>query len=327
MLLSAWLQEPALVACCDALGRLVDDWRPDVIVGEPLMLPASIVADARQIPLAGCGYPGALLSLDSMPELDRALHHVGALLARVRERAGCKNHAGPQLFCWSDELQLVFFPPEWYATLRAPSSANAQYVGALPWRRTAAGDGDVRPLIVVASSSSYAPDPQILENIFAAVDAAGGRVLTAGHESTRPLFEPLPAHVQWERWIDYEAVLPRARAIIQHGGLGTTHAAARAALPQLVLPGPIDQVLHAEAVARFGAGINYVGPLTPEALVPLVRDLLEAASYATQAATLQERFAACGGVPRAAELLVQHARGRGRNDALDVGRFDASRTA
>jgi UDP:flavonoid glycosyltransferase YjiC (YdhE family) len=104
--------------------------------------------------------------------------------------------------------------------------------------------------------------------------------------------------------VSYDDILPHAAAFVHHGGLGTTHAGVRAACTQLVLPGPVDQILHAEAVARCGAGICYVGPLVADAMGPLLGDLLSTPAYRSRAAVLRDRFAACGGVTRAVDLLV-----------------------
>src|SRR5579875_1711042 len=49
-------------------------------------------------------------------------------------------------------------------------------------------------------------------------------------------------------------LLPRCRAVVHHGGLGTAHAALAAGLPSLVVPRGFDREYHAHRVAALGAG-------------------------------------------------------------------------
>lgn len=308
--LYSWIQEAVLAESCRALIHLIDRWRPAVLVGEPLMLPAVIAAEARAVPLAGCGYPGPLMVLQPLPEMKRALEFSAGILRRIRTRFECPPQRSDdlQVYTSSNQLQLVYFPHDWYGNLRAPCAENVQYVGGFTACQDEDRDTSIRqlepPLVLVASSTSYKPRVDVLQAVFEAVRRVDGRVLTAGTDETRKRFGRLPDHVEWREWISYDDVLPRVAAIVHHGGLGTAHAAVRAGTPQLVLPGPLDQILHAEAVSCAGVGTYYVGPITAEALVSRLQDLLSTSAYARAACALRGRFARQGGVPRAAELLV-----------------------
>jgi len=65
----------------------------------------------------------------------------------------------------------------------------------------------------------------------------------------------LPACVLWQPYLPLASLLPRAKALIHHGGIGTTAEALRAATPQLVTPFAWDQFDNAARVKALGAGL------------------------------------------------------------------------
>jgi vancomycin aglycone glucosyltransferase len=84
-----------------------------------------------------------------------------------------------------------------------------------------------------------------------AVRAAGARALVSrgwaelGGAS-------LPPEVLAIGPVSHSALLPRVRAMVHHGGAGTTHAAARAGTPQVVVPHLLDQYYWADRVHTLG---------------------------------------------------------------------------
>lgn len=61
-------------------------------------------------------------------------------------------------------------------------------------------------------------------------------------------------------YVPFSALLPRAAAIVHHGGIGTTAHALAAGIPQLVVPRIYDQPDNAGHVRRLGVG-DRLGPL------------------------------------------------------------------
>jgi UDP:flavonoid glycosyltransferase YjiC (YdhE family) len=49
-----------------------------------------------------------------------------------------------------------------------------------------------------------------------------------------------------------QVLLPRLRAMVHHGGAGTTHAAARAGIPQVIIPHVLDQFYWAHRTHALG---------------------------------------------------------------------------
>jgi vancomycin aglycone glucosyltransferase len=61
--------------------------------------------------------------------------------------------------------------------------------------------------------------------------------------------------------VNHQALFPRVAAAVHHGGAGTTHTAARAGAPQVVVPLMGDQPYFAARVAALGIGAAHDGPL------------------------------------------------------------------
>lgn len=94
----------------------------------------------------------------------------------------------------------------------------------------------------------------------------------------------------------HDRLLPRAAAIVHHGGAGTTHAGARAGIPSLVVPGFADQYFWAERIRATGAGMRLDDPDVDSLTLAFSRALHQPWPRARRVA---ERIAAEDGVATA----------------------------
>jgi UDP:flavonoid glycosyltransferase YjiC (YdhE family) len=87
----------------------------------------------------------------------------------------------------------------------------------------------------------------------AACDALGARglLVTKFAEAIPPR---LPPQVRHCAFAPFRQLLRHCRAIVHHGGIGTTAAALEAGCPQLILPMAWDQPDNAARVVKFDAG-------------------------------------------------------------------------
>ncbi|WP_336053314.1 glycosyltransferase [Streptomyces sp. CA2R101] len=75
--------------------------------------------------------------------------------------------------------------------------------------------------------------------------------------------------------VNHQALLGRAAAVVHHGGAGTTTTAARAGVPQVVVPQAVDQPYWAGRVADLGIGTAHDGPApTTESLSAALKTAL-----------------------------------------------------
>jgi vancomycin aglycone glucosyltransferase len=67
--------------------------------------------------------------------------------------------------------------------------------------------------------------------------------------------------------VNVQALFPRVAAVVHHGGAGTTTAAARAGVPQVVTPQMYDQFYWAQRIERLGIGSAHPpGAMTTDSL-------------------------------------------------------------
>lgn len=127
-----------------------------------------------------------------------------------------------------------------------------------------------------------------------------------------PGYRGTPAdHVKLVGQMDFSVILPQCRAVVHHGGAGTTAAGLRAGMPTLILWDVADQPIWAGAVQRLKVGsAKRFAHLTRKSLLREVRGIL-APDYAARARDISTKMsdpAVAVGV--AADLLEETARVR-----------------
>jgi UDP:flavonoid glycosyltransferase YjiC (YdhE family) len=109
-------------------------------------------------------------------------------------------------------------------------------------------------------------------------------LLLIGDERNRPA-AALPEGVAAFEYAPYGELLPRARAIVHQGGVGTTGQALRAGRPTLIVPHAFDQHDNAARAARLGASRTLRRPRYDAAAAAReLRALLDDESYERSAA-------------------------------------------
>jgi UDP:flavonoid glycosyltransferase YjiC (YdhE family) len=200
-----------------------------------------------------CGIPWATLATtpsESQPGFaDSPIHRVPS--ASLRERLGLAPSARTsyQQTC-SPSLFLQPWTAEFDGGVKV---AAAHSIGPLGWNDPPASvpswirDDDGRPLIVV-TVSSWSIDalaPYVQDYLHAACEAIG-QLPARGLIGLGP-FEPpprVPDNVRLERFVPHSVVVPRARAVVTHGGWGSVSRGLIAGVPMIV-----------ELCERAGVGI------------------------------------------------------------------------
>jgi MGT family glycosyltransferase len=115
----------------------------------------------------------------------------------------------------------------------------------------------------------------------------------------------LPGGARLLNWIDYDHVFPRLKAIIHHGGMGTTHAAILHALPQVIVPHAADQRGQARRARQAKVGLELLADEVEKGqLGPAVQAVTTTPLVLNAVRTLAAAFADLGGPAKAADLLV-----------------------
>ncbi|BBX96088.1 hypothetical protein MLAC_13820 [Mycobacterium lacus] len=134
----------------------------------------------------------------------------------------------------------------------------------------------------------------------------GERALIYSPATDSPGSNPLPHedHVKLVGLVNYSTILPMCRAVVHHGGAGTTAAGLRAGMPTLILWDVADQPIWAGAVQRLKVGsAKRFTNITRTSLIKHLRRILapECVARAGEIATRMTNPAAA--VAAAADLL------------------------
>jgi len=124
-----------------------------------------------------------------------------------------------------------------------------------------------------------------------AVNALGQRAIFLTKERAQ-LPTNLPATVLWQSYVPFSGLLPHVKALVHHGGIGTTAEALRAGTPQLITSIAWDQFDNGARVAELGRGL--VMPykkLSPRMLTRAIHSLITSEKIRTCCAQGTSHFA------------------------------------
>jgi rhamnosyltransferase subunit B len=104
-------------------------------------------------------------------------------------------------------------------------------------------------------------------------------------------------------------ILPRARAIVHQGGVGTTGQGMRSGRPVLVVPHAHDQFDNAARVARLGCGRTIARPrYNTDNATRELRKLLDNPKYADKAEEVSREVQRENGAKAAADAIEERLR-------------------
>lgn len=116
-------------------------------------------------------------------------------------------------------------------------------------------------------------------------------------------------HVLFIDGAPHDRLFPRCRAIVHHGGAGTTAAALHAGRPSLVIPFMMDQPWWAERLRETGLSPPPLLPkrLTAGRFARALRRLVRGEAYARRCQDIARELASENGVGRAADIIESEA--------------------
>jgi UDP:flavonoid glycosyltransferase YjiC (YdhE family) len=174
-----------------------------------------------------------------------------------------------------------------------PSAEPAPWVAAL---------GTERPFVYVTSGTEVASASFPWHEVFAAIVAMDvDAVATIGTHVDPADLGAVPARVRIERFVPQADLLPRASAVVSHGGAGTVLGAAAHGRPQVVVPLFADQWENGVAVTDAGCGtVLEPGRRTVEDFDLALRALLADPSHAAAVARVAQEIEAMPGADEVA---------------------------
>ena len=289
------------------LIALVESWRPDVIVRDPLEFGGYIAAERGGLPHATILWATYISARALCPHA----------LEELRSQFGLP--ANPERDTLDRYLAFDFMPPSWTFP-GMPYPPVTHRFGATPFDLSGP-DGlpdwiehiPDRPIIYATLGTTFnrATDTfRAILDAFRELDA--NLLLTVGRWMDPAAFGPQPDHIRIAQYIPQSLLLPRCSAIIFHGGYNTLMSALWQGLPVVVMPqGGGDQQPTGRRCASLGMGVLLEdNPPDAEAIRDAVRGVLEQPGYRMKAQSLQRELRALPPLSEAVYRLERLARER-----------------
>ncbi len=266
-------------AAARALARLMDDFRPDLVVSDILTLAPTLAAEVAGVPHATLvphvypvqepGMPlyslgfrpprtplGRIGWRATMPVMESGLRRGRDEMNETRERLGLapldRFHGGiSELLAIVGTFPQLEYPREWPEHVRVTGPLFFE----LPAEEVEIPEGD-GPLVVIAPSTSQDPECELLRTALDALADEPVRVLATTNRHRPEVPIEAPANAVLAPWLSYSQAMPIADAVICHGGHGTVARSLAAGAPLLVCPAVGDMAENAARVAWSGAGVS-----------------------------------------------------------------------
>jgi len=231
------------------------NWRPAVVVVEPVEHAGRVTAAALGVPLVEHGWgftlPAGMTDAGSRGLLDVYAQH-GATPAEPAMRV---------------DLGV--------ASMQAADTGAVARYRYLAWAQPgeALPEPDGRPRILVTLGTFGNPDAaHRIRAIVSAAHECGAQVIAVLGNPDRHSAEVFPAGTAALDWVDLPAAVASSDLVIHHGGAGTSWATLAAGCPAVVVPQLGDQFRNAGLLGRAGVAVC----LDPSDLVPvLLRQAIE----------------------------------------------------
>ena len=216
-------------------------------------------------------------------------------------------------------LEIQTYEEFCFPEVAAEWGGRRPFVGALTMELTTDADDEIaswisagKPPIYFGFGSMPVESPaDTIAMISEACTELGERALLCSG-ATEFTGAPQVDHVKVVGALNHAAIFPACRAVVHHGGAGTTSAGMRAGIPALILWIAFDQPIWADVIKRLKVGTSRrFSRTTRESLVADLRRIL-APEYATRARETASRMTKpTASVTATADLLEDTAR-RGR---------------
>jgi rhamnosyltransferase subunit B len=237
---------------------------------------------------------------------------LGASLNRERSALGLapvRNLFGEALH--SPDLAIGLFPP-WYAAPQPDWPSQLELTGFPLYDESGHHELDAAlgvflqngpPPVVFTPGSANLHAKEFFQNALEACRRSGRRALFLTRFAEQ-VPSPLPDWALHRAYLPFTDILPRAVAVVHHGGIGTCAQGLAAGIPQLVMPLAHDQFDNAARLARLGVGRARVpSRFTPRNVARDLHRLIDAPQVAARARELAGRMQQDPGLDATAALL------------------------
>ncbi len=230
-----------------------------------------------------------------------------------RRRTGLTDLRRPMNGWWNSPTKVLGLWPEWFAPVQRDWPPQLRLTG-FPCFDRADGQplgadlerwlGDGPPPVVFTHGSANVQGARFFRESLGVCERLGvrGLFVTAAR---RDVSDPLPPAVRRESYVPFSLLLPRAAALVSHGGIGTVAQGLRAGIPQLVVPMAHDQHDNGSRLVDLEVGAMLdIGRYDARRAAPLVDGLLRDAARKARCAERAALLRADDPVARACSAIL-----------------------
>jgi len=146
---------------------------------------------------------------------------------------------------------------------------------------------------------------ELSRKLISASRAVGQRIILSRGWADLELVDDAPDCIAVDD-VSHDLLFPRVAAVVHHGGAGTTAAAARAGVPQVITPMFSDQFYWGSRIVDLGVGATTsYATMTEESLSDALRSVLDPA-VAVRARTLSRKISWNGAEIAARRLEIEY---------------------
>ncbi|MFI6287504.1 nucleotide disphospho-sugar-binding domain-containing protein [Streptomyces sp. NPDC051018] len=311
------------------LVDLARRWKPDLVLWDPLCVPAAVAAE-----VTGAAQARLLWGHDNIgwlrgKQLEQRAGAAGGRAARPR-RDPVESLMRPMLEPYGLKFQEELLLGQWSVDptpsgMRLPAPAHYVPMRWVPFNGGAGTpawlDEPPRGPRVALSLGVGGRGRQLFEetgvsfhDVVAAVAGLGAEVVATGHPGQPGPVGDLPEGVRVVDYMPLNQLLPTCAALVHHGGAGTYAAAVAHRVPQLVTPVPFwSEGEVARYVTEKGAGLSLdIAEFGLSSLCERLERILTEPSFGDGAELLAKEAREAPGpaelVPVLEELTVRHRR-------------------
>jgi MGT family glycosyltransferase len=324
------------------LTEVMEQYRPDVLLGDPAVVATRVLSETRDIPAAVLNITVLNFESPELPAFGLGLPHDTSLFGRLRNRLSYKlvdhivfrpvNRAFAAMSRKNGWIIRPFrssIPPHLQLQPMVPSfefpvsemPRQLHFVGVLlpdappdftppAWWERVLKSG--KPIVLVTQGTvATNVDELIRPTLEALKDEDVWVVATTGGKPAAELGFPIPANAVVEPFIPFATIMPHINAYVTNGGYGGICIALAAGVPVISAGTTEDKMEVGNRVSHSGVGINLkTNRPTTEQVRTAVRKLLSQPSYSERARSIQSELAQHDAPNESATLLEELARTR-----------------
>lgn len=324
-----------------AIGRILDEFRPDVVVSDFSFHGACLAAESKDIPYVIIYHAGLSFKGQGVPPFGSGLpigetwggkeklyyslsnsleRSVDSAIARARKKLGLPSGGKGYLTRPSSPWLTLVLTAEAIEAPRFPLTPSTFFVGPCFSSKQSTKVDDFpfdqlspdKPKIYVSLGTVFNRKPKVFSKIIHAfADGRYQTIVSAGGAFARLRAQNLPADVLLFERVPQVEILSRVDAVISHGGNNTVNETLAAGKPLLVMPIGGEQGDNASRVVYLGVGLRAdIKRASSQEIGTKVSHLIEEPTFRQRAEEIADALALTQGQVTAVKFIKRVAETR-----------------